>query len=573
MHHSGLSAAPIRRLALLVVVALLAASPVSAAGRVALVIGNSDYTSVGRLGNPINDATAVSQALGRLDFGVTLVTDATKASFETALADFSEKSDGADIALIYYAGHAMEMNGTNYLIPTDATLKSDTRVPFETITLDDMLGAIEGVEGLKLVLLDSCRNNPFIADMERRKAGRSIGRGLAKVEAPTAGLLISYSAAAGTIAEDGEGEHSPYTTALLANIEKPGLEINMLFRSVAASVKKQTSGGQTPFDYGSLPDEAIYLKPAGNGTEVASLPSGDALASDACNNAGANWSSIENLDNIDLYQEHARLFPNCGFATLARLKIDALSVNTAEANDCDRLAANPHDPMRISSVPGVAATEMNAPEAIKACEAALAEYPDEVRFQFQYGRALYTAKRYDEAIVVLTKAAEKQELAAMNNLGILRLSGPKSVQNKSEALRWFTRAADLGYADSASALGVMYHTGDGVEKNIAEARKWHERAVEKGQLGSLYMLAVIVSSQAKTAEDSKRAAELAYVAIRRGNAQALSEMKISRPYLDGPFKKALQEQLKKAGLYNGAIDGQFGASTYAALESIFGKDS
>ena len=152
--------------------------PSFAAQRVALVLGNSNYESVGLLRNPANDATALAEALKRLQFSVTLAMDLDKSSFESALADFSEASSGAEIALIYYAGHAIEMNGQNFLIPTDAKLTSDSRVAFETVSLDDLLNAVGDTRGLKMIILDSCRNNPFVATMKRKAGGRAVGRGL-----------------------------------------------------------------------------------------------------------------------------------------------------------------------------------------------------------------------------------------------------------------------------------------------------------------------------------------------------------------------------------------------------------
>lgn len=573
-----------RILVLLPVATLLAVLPAQAAGRVALVIGNSDYQSVGRLNNPVNDATAVSQALGRLDFGVTLVTDASKARFETALADFSEKAEGADIALIYYAGHAMEMNGTNYLIPTDATLKSDNRVAFETVTLDDMLNAIDGVPGLKMVLLDSCRNNPFLADMARRKLGRSIGRGLARVEPPTAGLLISYSAAAGTTADDGEGAHSPYTTALLDNIEKPGLEINMLFRSVAASVKKQTKGDQTPFDYGSLPDEAIYLKPpaAGNdGTsdkpvETASLPDDTVDQAGACDRAAANWQAIENLNDAGLYREHIRLFADCGFASLAKLKLAALEkpapATAAGETECDRLAANPSDPMRLAGMPGVVTRNISMPAALDACRKAAAEYPDEPRLQYQYGRTLAQNKNYAEAADLYKRAADDGEIAAMHGLGGLHISGPETMRDDAEAMAWFRKAADLGYADSMSNIGLMLQTGRGVKRDIKEARRWYEKGAEAGSVAAMYGIGQIMASTATTPQQSEAAAGWIYSSLRKGSDLSLSEMKTNKAGWNTAFRKAMQQKLRDEGIYDGPVDGKFGSSTFTAMDAIFGKD-
>ncbi|MBY2920469.1 caspase family protein [Rhizobium leguminosarum] len=233
-------------------------SSFASSGRVALVIGNSAYKQVAALQNPGNDATAIGAALQRMGFEVTVVHDATKVEFDSALSTFSDAANGADIAIVFYAGHGIELEGTNYLIPTDATLSTDAKVTFETVTLDDVLDAVRGVKGLRVVLLDACRENPFVPKMKRNGATRSIGRGLARIE-PTPNLLVSYSAEAGAIADDGDSDHSPYTEGLLKFMEMPDLEVNFLFRRVSAYVRNKTDGRQTPFEYSRLPENPIYL--------------------------------------------------------------------------------------------------------------------------------------------------------------------------------------------------------------------------------------------------------------------------------------------------------------------------
>jgi uncharacterized caspase-like protein/uncharacterized protein YraI len=246
----------------LLLLALIAAPPALAAdARVALVIGNSEYQNVGRLPNPANDAAALAAALQRLGFAVTSLRDASVGDMRRALQDFEVTAAGAEIALVYYAGHGIEMNGTNYLIPVDAELKRDTHVEDEAIPLDRVERAAEGASRLRLILLDACRDNPFVVEMERNAARRSIGRGLARVE-PPAQTLVAYAAKGGTTADDGDGDHSPYATSLLRHIETPGLELNFLFRIVHDEVLEETGGAQEPFVYGSLGATEIYLKPA-----------------------------------------------------------------------------------------------------------------------------------------------------------------------------------------------------------------------------------------------------------------------------------------------------------------------
>jgi len=190
--------------------------------RVALVIGNSAYQNVPGLPNPINDATAIAELLRNAGFDVVdSRADLGIAVIRRAIREF------ADIAVVYYAGHGIEVDGTNYLIPVDAILQRDTDVEDEAISMDRLLRILEPVKRLRLIILDACRENPFTRSMKRTIASRAIGRGLAKVEVVNSDTLIAFSAKAGSIALDGDGKNSPFTTALLNHLAAPGLDLRI----------------------------------------------------------------------------------------------------------------------------------------------------------------------------------------------------------------------------------------------------------------------------------------------------------------------------------------------------------
>ncbi len=236
------------------------ASPAPLGRRVALVIGNSNYAHAERLANPANDARAVAASLRRLGFAEVIERyDVTLNTMTETVKNFGDKAAGADWAVVYYAGHGLEMSGITYLVPVDAALARDTHVPDEALALDRLLAKVETAKQLRLVILDSCRNNPFLSRMTRSIASRGIGRGLAQIE-PEGGVLVAYAAKHGTTSADGDGVNSPFAAALLANIEEPGLEINFLFRRVRDHVLRATDRAQEPFLYGSLPSEAFYFK-------------------------------------------------------------------------------------------------------------------------------------------------------------------------------------------------------------------------------------------------------------------------------------------------------------------------
>ena len=234
------------------------AGPALAARKVALVIGNAVYAHAPRLANPLNDAGDIGAALGRLGFKVTRLVNVDYDALRRGLRAFTRAASNAEAAVVFYAGHGIEVGGRNFLVPVDAQLKSDRTVEFETVSLDLVSRAVEGAAGLGLVILDACRDNPFAAAMQRAGSSRSIGRGLARVE-PSGEMLVAYAARGGTVAADGKGRNSPYTQALLAHLEEPGLEVGLMFRKVRDAVLKSTGRKQEPFVYGSLSSKGFYL--------------------------------------------------------------------------------------------------------------------------------------------------------------------------------------------------------------------------------------------------------------------------------------------------------------------------
>jgi hypothetical protein len=258
---------------LMIIAALACASPPAAADRrVALVIGNGAYKNVPALPNPPNDAADVAAAFERLGFAVQRLTNADFDTMRRGLIEFGRNARGADIVAVFFAGHGMEMGGENWLVPTDAELKSDTDVDNEAISLRSVVLQAAGATTLGLIILDACRNNPFANRMQRTVRVRAVDRGLSRVE-PTDNVLVAYSARDGTTAIDGSGRNSPFTAALLHNIETPGLEITFMFRRVRDEVMNATNREQQPFVYGSLSKEEIYLKPPlPNAVPVASEP-------------------------------------------------------------------------------------------------------------------------------------------------------------------------------------------------------------------------------------------------------------------------------------------------------------
>lgn len=223
--------------------------------RVALVVGNSNYSAVPQLANPARDAEAVARMFKQAGFEtIEAHLDVGNLDFKRAIRRFEDTAMDADIAVLYYAGHGIEIGGTNYLIPIDARLASDRDAPDEAIPLERLVLAADGAKKLRVIILDACRDNPFAGKMRResRAALRAVSSGLGKVEPSSTDTLIAYAAKAGSTAEDGERDHSPFTAALLKHLTVPGLDLRLAFGRVKDEVMKSTSGRQEPFVYGSL---------------------------------------------------------------------------------------------------------------------------------------------------------------------------------------------------------------------------------------------------------------------------------------------------------------------------------
>jgi hypothetical protein len=233
--------------------------------RVALVIGNSTYKNVPLLANPVNDANDISESLKQLGFTVKTATNANFEEMRRNIIAFGREAQGSDIAIVFFAGHGMEIGGENWLIPVDAELVSDTDAESEAISLKTAMLQVTKAARLGLVILDACRNNPFAVKMQRTARVRSVDRGFARTE-PLDNVMIAYSARDGTTAKDGSGRNSPFTSALLKHIRTPGLEVRFLFANVRDDVMAATQREQQPFVYGSLSSEKIYLR-APDGTK------------------------------------------------------------------------------------------------------------------------------------------------------------------------------------------------------------------------------------------------------------------------------------------------------------------
>jgi uncharacterized caspase-like protein len=304
-------------------VLLAVCQPAFAEKRVALVLGNSAYLNVAPLANPVNDSAKIAATLKDAGFDVVdSRRDLPAAETRRALRDFADRARDADIAVVYYAGHGIEVDGANYLIPVDAKLERDTDVYDEALSLDRILIAIEPAKKLRLVILDACRDNPFAKSMKRTVATRAIGQGLAKVEPTSPNVLIAYSAKAGFTAADGDAKNSPFTAALAQHIATPGLDVRRAFGFVRDQVLKTTGNRQEPFVDGSLGGEDVPLVPA---PAKAAPAAAAAPALTAQAEARRDYELALQLGNRNALNAFLQQYPDGFYASLAKLQLDKIA--------------------------------------------------------------------------------------------------------------------------------------------------------------------------------------------------------------------------------------------------------
>ena len=283
--------------------------PASNQRRVALVVGNSAYPA-SALENPRHDAAAMATALKRLDFDVETAIDGTKAQLDAALRRFGNRAEGAEVAALFYAGHGIQVNGANYLVPIDAKPQSERDLKRDMVKLDDIIDDM-GQAKVKLVFFDACRDNPLA-----RSFNRGGSRGLAP---PTeaSGTLISFATKHGNTASDGDDKNSPYTQALIAELNNPaGIEIETLLKNVNRKVKAKTKGQQEPWKYGNLDADFYFIFNGPTSVTVQQAAAADPEAK--------TWEAAESANTAESYRAYLDAYPKGRYVVAAKIKLDAL---------------------------------------------------------------------------------------------------------------------------------------------------------------------------------------------------------------------------------------------------------
>ena len=555
--------------------------------RVALVIGNSVYAHTGELENPVNDATAMRDALTRLDFDVVFRRDADEDAMDDALGVFEEMSAGAELALVFYAGHGMEMNGNNYLVPVDARLSSSAAVGRETVSLDDVLNAVADAT-TRIVILDACRNNPFTRSMRGAVRANVRSGGLAAVAAG-AGSLVAYAAAAGDVADDGDGRHSPFTEALLAHIEQPGVDVRIMLGNVGEAVRDRTAR-QQPFIYSSLSGEH-YLGDVTGGPNPAAVETALGLNRDARRavqlglvSAGFAAGVPDGVFGpttraaIRAWQRSRGAVPSgyldaSSSSALGAPVASALPVAVPPAASGSSAAAvlqqetvfwqsiqSSTDPADFEAYlelftsgtfSWLARNRLAALRAVDggagspATERPGAGAPASVSGIVSAGVAVEVAEpvAVAEAMVVdavppvgadvdvteldaaqLRRMAERGDARAQTELGERYEDGRGGARDYGEAVLWFRRAAEQGYAPAQAAIGYMYDAGRGVGQDDEVALSWYRLAAEQGDARGQSNFGVMYENGRGVAQDYAEAVRWFRRAAEQGDARGQNNL-------------------------------------------------
>lgn len=384
----------------LIVAIWLTCGSAHAERRIALVMGNSAYNSVPKLSNPANDAALVGGMFKKAGFDwIDIRTDLNATEMRKALRDFGGRARDAEVAVIYYAGHGIELDGTNYLIPTDAALETDSDVLDETVALDRALFAVEPAKQLRLIILDACRDNPFAKTMKRTVAARAIGRGLAKVEPTSPNTMIAFAAKAGFTASDGDSKNSPFAAALVERLPTPGLDLRKAFGFVRDDVLKNTSYKQEPYVYGSLGGDDVPL--------VAAKPTATGPQASPDDAIRRNYELALQLGTRDGWNVFLAQYPNGFYAGLAKGQLNKIAAEEARTAAAEKARLAEEDKARLAAERAKKTEQDKAAATAKAAEDA--RIAAERAKQVEEAKAAAAEQRRKEIETAVAKAlADKQ---------------------------------------------------------------------------------------------------------------------------------------------------------------------
>lgn len=482
---------------------LLAPAAWAAGDRVALILGLGAYQTIPALDNTRNDASDMARTLEDIGFDVTLSLDTTGAEMRQLLEDFAFRSETADLALVYFAGHGVEVQGENFMIPVDAQVSSNLDVQRQSISLKQMLASVERARKMRIVILDSCRDNPLGDAIDLSQSTQAVtttptsettrgGGGLAPAD-PDRGTLVAFAARDGQVALDGRGDNSPFARALMDKMVQPGLEISLMFRQVRDMVLRETGNLQEPHTYGSLTGVPFYLAGPGAGQDPSAAPS----ALDA-------WAAIK-PDQEEQLLALAELGDTRSMLGLAYIRLNPNQGRFDPAAAVDFLTR---------------AAEAGSPEA-----------------QFElaklYERGTGVERNEPRALELYREAAAQDYADAINDLGFLHYQGGLGLPaDPKKALRFFERAADLRHPQAQFNFAALIDDGLIPQKGPEDAARYLYEALRSGSSDVLQLL----SDRPTMFKD----------ATRRALQAKLKEHEFYAGAIDGDFGPGTQRGIRRA---------------------------
>ncbi len=572
----------LRALLLAAVAALLAlaASPLRAESRVALVIGNGGYATA-RLANPKGDAELMARTLKSVGFDVIKYTDADMQTMRQAFTEFARRLRRPDaVGVFYYAGHGVQVSGQNYLIPVGADITAEGEVALQSINLSELLASMKGAASrINIAILDACRNNPFESQV------RSLARGLAPVSAP-AGTLIAYATAPGEVALDGTDGHSPFTAALARSIPIPGLAVEEVFKHTREAVLEATQNRQTPWEHSSLVGNFVF-RAKSVGQEPSGRPPLPPLgaADERRLTEIAAWDRVKGTEEPAALRGYIESYPGGAYEELAHYKIAQLERRPTGwswwqtgANDVASSRGEADGAFeRAVKLEAMGDKPDSLVEAARfyriAADQGVATAMYNLARMFDKGRGV--ARNMAEAAAWYEKAANAGHTAAQASLGTLYEFGEGVPVNLAEALRLYRLAADKGEGHAMTSLGYLYAQGKGVARDPQEARKWYQMAAEKGQSRAMFNLALMHMRGEGGAASGVEAIRWLNAAVEKGHSVALREL----AYLHDEGRIVERDPVRAAEYLVAALQalkveaqGAGASQTATAAESVIVKD-
>ncbi len=581
--------------------------------RIALIVGNSSYKTV-PLANPAKDARLMAKTLAFVGFEVTELIDADGPAMKKAVLEFGRALQGSDsVGVFYYAGHGVQVDGQNFLIPLKADIKSTQEVALTGINLNELLKTMARASSrLNIAILDACRDNPFAGNT------RTLKRGLAPVRAPT-GTFIAYATGPGDVAYDGDGDNSPYTFALSKALPVADIPIEEVFRRTRREVLSVTEKKQTPWEHSSLTGEFFFnpiaTRPENSKNLASRLPG---IGRETIRELVA-WEKIKDAKDIAALEAHIKKYPEGVFTELAIVKlsrIKAAPTKTAWSSIVTGKITN-RSPIELAEESyelGVK-TESDAFDEISNVkafgfykQAAENGLPAAMfRLARMYDRGKGAPRDLEEAANWYKKAAEGGHVGAMASLGTLYEFGQGVEKNLVLALLNYRLAAEAGDRNAMTSLAYLYAQGKGVASDPGQARRWYGTAAELGQVRAMFNLALLLKSGKGGRKDrptavkwlkaamekghsgamrelaflydvgrgvvrsSGKAAELFLAALAAGDKQARDDVRLKRRHWTYWTKRQMQRQLTARGLYDGYVHGFMDGRTRIALEALAGQ--